>query len=192
MEKIENTRCFYYVVANSPHVQASTYTVELEGGAGYPVENNGTYYAAYAVYFSMDKAKEVALNLKNMGNAVKIVESGEQTLYFKSREEKRAKGKIINALDNLYACMLRLQGEIERLERGATQSSSKNKILSIVETMRFLAGANSGIGEYAQTCSVSAERLEGYARGVILAKDLRFELCKWSELYVRTCEIFYL
>ena len=73
LERVANRKVFYYLVQDSMHVEASVYNVSLNGGAGYVLEENGRFYAVYAVYFFRDKANEQALGLRERGEKVKIL-----------------------------------------------------------------------------------------------------------------------
>ena len=106
---------------------------------------------------------------------------------------RRNRPSSLGALDGLYACLDRLRVEIEELERGGAQFSSKEMVRAMIEELKFLAGAYQGVcEEYQMECQRRAEMLNGCLNGVLLCKDLRYELCALCDLYVQTSEKFYL
>ena len=184
-------REFYFVTSASENVQASLYTVTMDGGAGFPIEDKDMYHIAYSVYFTQDTALSAAYAVQAFGEDVKIIKRSTGKLYFKGRKEKKQKSKTLNALKGLENCMQLLQTEIKRLEDGTTQQASKRRIKAIIMQLRCLADANMYISTYAQGCQVSAERLERSIKEIVFVKTLRFELCNLSETYLKTCEKFY-
>ena len=78
------------------------------------------------------------------------------------------------------------------MQQGTSQLSCKENVQALVDWLQFLSNAYKDVCEnYQRECQNSAERLKGYLSGILLCKDLRYELCVLCDLYVQTSEKFW-
>ena len=97
----------------------------------------------------------------------------------------------MNALSCLEMQMQDLEMEIARLQEGTMQEASKKRIMALVDRLNFCANAHKNtLGDYGEEIKSMINRLNEYLNGVIFAKDLRFELCVLSSVYLQVCENF--
>lgn len=176
---------FYFLVSDSKHIEAGTHVTQLQGGAGYPLILGNGEYAAYAVYFSESESEAARASVAQTGKGAKIVALRGNPLYFKNATQKENAGKITGAFRSLYGFMQVLNGEITRLEQGATQESSKRLLHTLSRQFAFLGKEYAEIIRgYKTVCENATARLSEGLAGVVYAKDLRYALCELSVAYV--------
>ena len=84
-----------------------------------------------------------------------------------------------------------LNGEIKRLEEGATQESSKRILQSLSRQFAYLSKENSmQQEEYTKLCQNASNRVEGFIQGVVYVKDLRYLLCDLCNGYLKLSKNF--
>lgn len=184
-------KSFYFLIAESEHVQVGTEIAQLDGGAGYPLLVGNDYKVAYAVYFDKEQGERAEKQLCQKGTNAQLTTCFVQSLVFTGKREQACMASVCSAMDNLYACIDILQQEIERLSRGATQQSSKS-ILEILKT-QFNAFANAYQSVYtafAQICKESADLISNSLNGIVYNKDLRYLLCFLCDSYVHLSQDF--
>jgi hypothetical protein len=180
-------KTFYFLAAENVNVQAGAFEMELQGGAGYPMQFGEREYAVMSVYFSRDAANGVLAQLDNKKEMTVLSRSCDK-IYLKSRKEKLKAEKIKGGLSVLYACIRLLNGEISRLEKGATQESSARVLKAIAAQLCFWGKSNrSELPSFARGQEEIGESLLGFAGKVIFTQDLRYELCKMSDFYLQIC-----
>ena len=184
-------RNFYFLVAEGGSVEVSTQTIGLQGGAGYSLLYEDGVYAAYSVYFSEDESKVAQGSVEKTGEHAEIVVVTSKPLYLKTEKQKKHATTISGAFESLYGCMQVLHGEIARLERGATQESSKRILQTLSRQFSFLAKEyEKTIAGYKKACKNAEERLLEVTKGVVYAKDLRYILCELSVAYANLSKNF--
>lgn len=182
--QVTTEKKFYYVVADDLHLQASTQETLLKGGAGYLLETKTGDYAAYQVYFSKTNAENVC---KNLNAPSKIVAVTVKNGYLKTEKEKARQVK--NAFSCLDDCIEVLNGEIVRLENGATQESSRRVLESLTRQCNYLSKAYSALlPEHAKLMKTMEEGLTASTEGIIYTKNLRYILCQTCFEYARLSE----
>lgn len=191
--RVENRKTFYFLVSACESVEVGYYQVVFDGGAGYLMKEKDRDCVAYAVYFSKTRCDQAALALENADKEADILVRETKDLYLKKGKEKKKYKQIRGALEGLFSCLKELEKVIEKLQQGVTQFSSKESVRALVEQLQFLSNAYQSVCEnYRRECQSSAERLNGCLNGVLLCKDLRYELCVLCNLYLQTSEKFYL
>lgn len=181
-------RSFYFLVSKTEHVQAGVYQSVLDGGAGFVLEENGEYFVALSAYRSKDQAEKVR---EGLTEDTEIIEYGVEKLYFKSYKEKRIQGEIISAFSCLEDCIEVLDGEITRLDKGATQSSSKNILAMLLRQFSFLGEKYGGtIPAFEELCNRAIEQIEEALQGIVYAAKLRYLLCDACFSFVKMGEYF--
>ncbi len=184
-------KSFYFLIAETEHVQVGTEIAQLDGGAGYPLLVGNHYKVAYAVYFNKEQGQKAKTQLCQKGTNAQLNTCFVQSLVFTGKREQACMATVCSAMDNLYACIDILQQEIERLNRGATQQSSKS-ILNILQKQlnSFAKAYQSVYSAFARICKESAELIANSLSGVVYNKDLRYLLCFLCDSYVRLSQDF--
>ena len=184
-------RDFYFLVSDGRSVQVSTEMIELQGGAGYTLCYDNGEYAAYSVYFTEEEIKTAQNSVAQTGENAKIVVVSSKSLYLKTQKEKKQTAAISGAFESLYGCMQVLNGEIARLENGATQESSKRILQTLARQFSFLGKTYAEtVAGYEKACENAQERLLESTQGVVYAKELRYVLCELSVAYANLSKNF--
>lgn len=181
---------FYFLVANTTHVEASAHVATLQGGAGYLVQDKERSYSALAVYLTRsagETAKAGLLETDEYSLLVKRVDK----LYFKTRKQKRNSARILAAFSCLEDCIEVLNGEIARLENNAPQRSSKAVLQDLADQFSHLAKTYEGsFPSYATVCKGAATALRECCTGIVYARELRYVCCGLCDSFVSLGEEF--
>lgn len=191
VQTMQAERSFYFLVSNSAHVEVSAHTVRFQGGAGYFLDCDKGEYAAYAVYFSIGESQTALQSLKSVEENAEIIELKANPLYRKrgNAPSEEVKG----AFNCLYAYMQILQNEISRLEKGATQESSRRILGRLARQFSYLGEHNAkSVSGLENVCGYAQACLSEWIKDVIYVKDLRYLLCELSVAYVDLSENFLL
>ncbi len=184
-------RNFYFVVSDCRSVEVGTQIIELQGGAGYSLVYKDGEYAAYSVYFSENESMVAQSSVAQTGESAEIVVVTSAPLYLKTAKQKEQAALIGGAFESLYGCMQVLNGEIKRLERGATQESSKRILQTLSRQFSFLGKEYAEtVAGYEKACETAEKRLLEMASDVVYAKDLRHLLCELSVAYANLSKNF--
>ena len=190
-KKLEIGKTFYFLVSDSTHIEASTHAAKLQGGAGYLLSFGKKEYVAYAVYISKDVGNAVQATLTQQGEDVRLIERKAETLYLQTRKEKKNLKIYQNAFNVLYDCMQVLNGEITRLEGGATQPSSKKIVRRLSRQLDYLFEEyETSYSSFASLCKGAGAELSMIANDTIYAKDLRYVLCELADGYLKLISSF--
>lgn len=184
--EIDVSRTFVYLVDTSVNIEASAYTAQYAGGAGYLLSCGEQTYAALSVYLDEEDAEaaKTAL-LKTNGNADTVRITGGK-LYLRKASQKRKAEKLKGAFQSLYGNIQVLEREIARLDGGATQQSSK-RILGVLErNFSYLAKEYAEtFSDFAKTCEDASAFLSRCCEGIVYAKELRYLQCELCVSYVK-------
>lgn len=184
-------RNFYFLVSDYESVEVSTQMIGLQGGAGYSLSYKNGEYAAYSVYFSEEESHTAQSSVAKIGESAEIVTVTSSPLYLKTPKQKKEAKLITGAFESLYGCMQVLNGETKRLERGATQESSKRILQTLSRQFAFLGKAYAEtVTGYKKVCENAEKRLLEATAGIIYAKDLRYILCELSVAYANLSKNF--
>ena len=176
---------FYYLVSEETYTQAGAYEVLGEGGAGYLLENDGEEYVAYSVYLSQGIGERVCADVLEQKGGVRLIEKKIPSLYFKSVVEKQKANMVVGALNSYYGCIQVLEQEIARLDKGATQESSKRILTTLCKQFRYLENTyKESYPVFSEQCHWAQETLQEIVEGCVYGKDLRFLLCGLTEGYL--------
>ncbi len=190
-ETVSTGKTFYFVVSSSENIEVSTHLTKWNGGAGYPLAYNNGEYAAYAVYFTESEGKAAQTSVAKTGEETEVLALQGNPIAFKSRAEKENAEKIVGAFDCLYGCMQVLNSEIARLEKGATQESSKRILQTLARQFSYLETEHKNtIKGYSSVCENARMHLSGITSDIVYAKDLRYLLCELSVAYVNLSKNF--
>ncbi len=182
---------FYYLVSSSTHLEASTHQAVLSGGAGYLLSHGGQEYVAFAVYFNEDDGLVAQRSLTERRTESVLLQKSVSTLYFKTSREKSLADLYISALKTGYACMELLNAEIARLEKGATQESSKRVLSELERVTAFLSQTyEREFPSFSAVCAGVSNELQILLADTVYANDLRYLLCDWSLEYIDLCNGF--
>ncbi len=179
---------YYFLVSDSTSVEASTYEIQLNGGAGYLMEQDGREYVAISTYLTEIEAQTVQ---KNWKEDTKIFTVGSEKLYFKKQADKKNAKKIIGAFHTLEDIIEVLHLEINRLEKGATQESCKRILQTLEKQFAFLENEYEGFfPKYSKICQTAIKRLEKMINDTVFVKDLRYLQCELCEAYATLAKDF--
>lgn len=184
IQTIALNKTFYFLVTQTTHVEASTHEIELSGGAGYYLEVNKESYVTFSVYLNETDSQTVLAKVDSSDPNVRILTMCVKKIYLKTRTEKNNAEKIAGAFRSLYGCIEVLNGEIERLSKGATQESTK-RILGVLEKqLKFLSVEYEEIfPQFSKVCQKSANALFLKLQSTVFVKDLRYIQCELCDKY---------
>lgn len=175
---------FYYLISYETYTQAGAYQVCNEGGAGYLLDDESGQYIAYTVYLNRETAEQIVEDVNQQFGVEMLVKSS-PTLYFKTKEQKDKANLVVGALNAYCGCMQVLDGEIARLEKGATQESSKRILNNLLRQFSYLGKTHAEVyPAFAQECFWVEKELETILQGTVYVKDLRFLLCGLTDSYL--------
>ena len=184
-KKIYIGHWFHYLVVNTENVEVGVFNAQLDGGAGYLLDVNNTECVALSVYTNEKDAHNVCAALQSVGEKCVLVTLGVDSLFLKTKEQKRNEREILGSFRTFYACLSVLEREIFRLDKGATQESSKRILSQLKAQFTFLGKSYSSIfSTYAKLCNKTAKRISELLSSEIYVKDLRNILCEVSYEYV--------
>ena len=184
-EYIDLSKNFYFLISDDLHLQASTHEMHLQGGAGYLLQDEPHTYVVYHVYSSLEQAQKVQNRLPQASSV--ILKSADR-LYFDTPREKQTASYVCDTLAGLDGCMQVLDAEITRLEKGATQQSSKRILSTIHKQLCYIQSEYTmdlpSIDAFTlETCAL----LQSCIDEIVYAKDLRYALCLLSDGYLQLC-----
>lgn len=189
--KMGTGKNFYFLVSEGRSLQVSTQTIGLQGGAGYSLFYEDGAYAAYSVYFTEAESNTAQSSVENTGENAKIVVVTSGPLYLKTQKQKRKALAISGAFESLYGCIQVLNFEIARLEKGATQESSKRILQTLSRQFSFLGNKYAEmVAGYKRVCKNAQELLSESISNIVYAKDLRYLLCELSVAYANLSKNF--
>lgn len=182
-EEFALSKTFYFLVADDMHIEASTHETHLQGGAGYLLDLEGEEWVAYQVYFSPEQAKRVQSGLTAPS---KVLTVSTEKVYFKTKQEKR----LVNTVKNAFSCLDDyievLSAEIARLDKGATQQSSKRILTVLTRQCAYAADKyEKDLPSFSRVLRDLQERLNVCIKGMVYSKDLRYALCEACFGYIR-------
>lgn len=184
-------KSFYFLVCESDHVEADTLDIRLDGGAGYPFLANGKTAVALAVYLKEEEGLSVQTGLIEQGKQASLVKRGIEHVYFKKYVDKKNTSVYISALENLYGFLQVLSGEIVRLDKGATQESSKRILQTLSDLFAYHhRDYERSYPAYADLCNLAKEELKTCMGDTVFVNDLRYLLCELSVGYLELAEEF--
>ena len=176
---------FHYLIVNTENVEVGVFNAQLDGGAGYLLNVNGKECVALSVYTNEKNGKAVCDSLQKSGERCALITLGLDSIKLKTREEKKNRQQIIGAFQSFHACLSVLEQEIFRLDKGATQESSKRLLSKLKAQFSFLEKQYSSVfSSYAILCSQTSEGISEILKGEIYTKDLRSVLCEASYGYI--------
>lgn len=179
---------YYFLVADTTHVEASAVQVVLDGGAGYILELEEGDFVTISVYTSKEDAENVQ---KNLQNDTSLISLSVENLYFKSEQEKKSAKKIVGAFHTLSDCIEVLSNEISRMEKGGTQESCKRILETLKNQFVYLGKEYGGIlPAYKEVCEKTANSLQVLIDDIVFVSDLRNLQCDLCYSYVRLAEDF--
>ncbi len=182
VEKIDVRKRFYFLVAQTTHVDAAIYNANLNGGAGYLLQYKGEEYVAFSVYLN-DLECSAAQNA--LAQDAQLLSIYIESLYFKGYREKENKMIYRNALECVYNCIEVLQLEINRLDNGATQQSSARTLAILLRQLQYLSSKLfKSYKDCADACRRVADQLRTIISNVIYVKELRYLLCELTMQYI--------
>ena len=187
-QSVWHGKSFYFLLSPTEHIEVGIFDAQLDGGAGYLLNDNGREVVVLAAY--LNKADAVTAQASVSGN-FELLNVSVERLYFKTWREKRNADSYQSALSALYNCMQILEQEIYRLDNGATQNSSISVLKILQRQFAYMDR------EYARTyhsfseiCKKTAMSLEKIVSDIVFASDLRYLLCELTVGYIELTKNF--
>lgn len=175
---VATEECFYYLVDTSNNTQAVSNFVDLQGGAGYFLQQDNREYVAYAMYMNKTEGEKAKVVLSAQNQNVALVPVYVNNLVFKTKTQKSRSQLVVRALSWLRGSMQILQQEIQRLDRGATQQSSRHVITTLVKQFAYMEKEyRASYSDFSLVCKTAGEQLTVCINDIIFSKDLRYVLC---------------
>ena len=185
IKKVEMERSFYFLVADSTHLEASVQVAIWSGGAAYIMDK----CVVYSVYFSEEDGERVCKRTPK----TKLIERKIEGLYLKTKKQKR-KAKIYQtAFDNLYQCIRYLEDTIYLLDEGITHQVAKEKLASLSSHTQCLQRTyNQSFTALANIFEALSKELETISKQTVLASKLRYLQCALADSYLHEAGEFLL
>ena len=181
----------YYLVDESTHTQAVSSFAQLQGGAGYVLETDAREYVAYSMYFDKTESESAQTSLQEQDVKTTVHVVSVDALIFRTREQKRRAPAVISAFSCLDGCMQVLNQEIARLEKGATQQSSKRILTTLIDQFTHLQTQHqTSYPEFALVCENAKKQLQNCISDIVYVKDLRYVLCELGVAYAGLSQEF--
>ena len=177
---------FHFLIMETENIEVGAFDAQLDGGAGALLTFNDNSCVALSVYFNEKVGREICQELQKTDKDYKII-----TLSVDNLEIRKGALEIAYAFRTFYQCLSLLEREVFRLDKGATQQSSKRVLSEIKAQFSFLARSYVGtFPEYGNLCAQTAEGIEALIVNDVYVKDLRKVLCEACYGYVRLSEDF--
>lgn len=183
MRVIDVSKNFYFLTSSTSHVEVGIYDAQQQGGAGYYLEKEGTGYVALGVYLHEEEAKFVQNNLKEPTKCIVVPAN---KLYLKNNINKQRADEIRNAFGCLDGAIQVLNSEIARIDKGATQQSSKRVLSQLSGVLSYLEKQHAqSLPAFSSVYQWVIDFLKEKCLGIVYARDLRYALCFLCESYVQ-------
>ena len=191
VKKIDITTGFFYLVREESNVEVAVEFVKLEGGAGYLLRQNAKDYVVLSVYLKEKDGIAVQTMLADKGEHTQLLYIGANTLYFKTRKEKKNAALYVGALQIMHSCMEVFNCVITMLEDGATQESVKRILFPLSSQFEYLAKEYENVyPDFSAVCYYFAEIINEYCAEILFVSDLRYVLCLMAEEYLSLASAF--
>lgn len=172
---------YFFVVKGYENTEVGSFESEQLGGAGYPMLVDGKTCVAINVYNNVSEAERVK---ETLGEDYWVYTIRSNPLYLLTNQQKIRKESYKGAFASLDGCIQVLSGEIKRLDKGATQQSSKKVLDGLQRQFSYLAKSyQKDFPEYSVLCEKAGEELREETKDIVYAKKLRALLCQLCEKY---------
>ena len=176
---------FYFLISESTHIEASTHFVSQNGGAGYLLEENQREYVAFSVYLNEEQGQNVLSLMKPEGEQTALLTLTSSNLYFKTHKQKANAEVIKGAFSSLYGCIEVLNKEIVRLDKGATQQSSKQVLKLLQRQFGYMEKKyKNSFPKFSQVCKEGSGQLIKIISDIVYVGDLRYLECSLCVSFV--------
>ena len=183
----KHEQIFYFLVSKNQRLEASSFEIKAENGAGYLLEKDGKQYIALSVYFNEIDGENALQSAITRFDDLAVVSIISGDLYFITPFQKRTADRTIGGLKSFLGGIRALESEIKRLEKGATQQSSKRILNDVSQTIAYLGEEN----ELFKSASViTTSTVQEIIEDVVYLKDLRYLLWALCMEYTSICSKF--
>ena len=190
VQKIVLEQSFHFIVSESQHVEAGAHFVSQSGGAGYVMCMDDAEYVVFSVYLKGRDANKVQASLREEGEETNVVIRHVDTLYLKNVNRQKME-TIKGAFSSLYGCIEVLQAEITRLDKGATQQSTKRVLSMLKDQFGYLKRVyRERYPAFSAVCERVETRLEKEIQTTVFVKNLRYLQCETCVSYLKLAEEF--
>ncbi len=184
---VDKEKTFYFLTSEDTNVEAATYDVLLQGGAGYLLTIDKRERVVLSAYLSNEQGRAVAEEIEG----TKLLSLSTGKLYFKTLKQKRFAKTAVSALERLYSCLNVLTWEITRLDKGATQESSKRVLNGLAKQFAYMKKEHqSSYKGFAAVCKNAEESLRKMTSDIVFTRDLRFLQCELCIAYYQLSKEF--
>lgn len=175
-------KTFRFLLSAETDLTVSANTAELNGGAGYILEQKKKAMVVYDCYLSEESAFAARKNLQNKNIPVTIYTRSLETLYLKTQREKKQAKKIVGYLNTLNGCIETLDVLIKGAETGAFSQERLKECLRVTELVLYALQSES--------CKNCAEFLTKIRSDIVFAKDVRYVKVALCDEYIRFYQQF--
>lgn len=176
---------FYYLVSDSENVEASVYAAKSDGGAGFVLPQKTQSVVAWSVYLTERDGLSVCAALQESGKAYRLEAMYLEHLRVRGAKKKQS-GRLIGLFRSMYGSLMLLEQEIFRLDKGATQESSRRILRELGKQLAYLEKTCvADFPECAVFCADMKIAVEAAAESTIYGKELRNLLCESCYRYVQ-------
>ncbi len=188
-EYVDIYTSYYFLVTEDTRVEAGAAFVQLEGGAGYLLEQGKDIFVAVSVYEREEEGLFVQENLKKRGTETKLLQASVNRLRFLG-EKKRRVDLYIDALRTYEGYVTVLNKCIQRLEQGETQENCKSTLRVLIKQLSYAKKQYAEYAEYSRVCEEAERNLTELCNSIVYLKDLRYQLCWQVAEYLSLCSAF--
>ena len=178
---LEQELCFVAMGAES--VETCVLDVTKNGGAGYLLDDGKDTLVALSVYFSKENAESVWVKNKDYYDDLQTLSKPCDTLYLKTRAQKRNGEKIKTDFETVYESAVYLSDVVLSLDNGATQESVKRTANALREKLEIFAQIC--VTPLKEPCEQAATGLKDATKGIVTSANLRYVLCQLCDGYAR-------
>ncbi len=187
-QSVWHGKSFYFLVSPTEHIEVGVFDAQLDGGAGYLLNDNGREVVVLAAYLNKTDAITAQTGIAENSELLNI---SVERLYFKTRREKKNADSYQSALSALYNCMQILEQEIYRLDNGATQNSSRSVLKILQRQFAHMDKEYEGkYSSFSEVCKKAVASLEEIVSDIVYASDLRYLLCELTVGYIALAKEF--
>lgn len=182
---------FHFLVSEEKSVEAGAEMMKLEGGAGYILRYNNKDYAVLSVYLSQEDAQSVQEVLSLQNRRADLICLSTKTLCFRGKTLRKKVDLYMGALRTFYSCLIVLEENITRLEKGLTQEKSKGSLTGLKRQLYYMSEVYAdAYPDFSSLCGKMERQLQIECGGVVYASRLRYILCEAVDGYLDLTEKF--
>lgn len=183
---------FRFLISEEENLTVSVNTADINGGAAYLWTDNGKTSVVFDCYLSEEKAKTAKEFLEKKKIRAAIYDKEIDTLYLKTKEEKRQKKEVCVTLERVKNCIEVLDGLAKQAEAGDYTQERLKEGLNVVKTVLNGVARNNAVcfENITARCKDTAENITSICKDIVFAKDIRYCKVSLCDAYIQFCDQF--